>query len=130
MRRSVVFPEPFGPRMPTKPPAGTSIDTPRNTGAVCGGYANAISAARSNPQPNHRAAAERRIAERFLVVAIAKIGDPAHDLQPLQHRPRRAGVPDVVARRFVDAAERTEARIDVAHAAAAAALEEGRPRPV
>ena len=32
-RSSVVLPEPFGPRMPTKPPAGTRIDTPSSTGA-------------------------------------------------------------------------------------------------
>ena len=32
-RSSVVLPEPFGPRMPTNLFAGTSIDTPRSTGA-------------------------------------------------------------------------------------------------
>ena len=29
---SVVLPDPFGPRMPTNPPSGTSSETPRSTG--------------------------------------------------------------------------------------------------
>ena len=42
-----LLPEPLGPRMPTNPSAGTSIETPRRIGA--GPYENAMSAARSNP---------------------------------------------------------------------------------
>ena len=89
-RSSVVLPEPFGPRIPTKPPAGTSSETPRRTGVACAVYENVTSAARSNPQPHHPAASERRVAERFLVVAIEEVRDAAEELQtvPATSTPR------------------------------------------
>ena len=68
-RSNVVFPEPLGPRIPTKPLAGTSSETPLSTGAASGRYEKVTSAARSNPQPHHSGSAQRRVAQRFLVAS-------------------------------------------------------------
>ena len=72
-----------------------SSDTPRSTGcaAVVG---ELTSAARSNPQPHHAAAAERREPERFLVVAIEQVRRRGRTTsRPPTMRNEAPSVPDV-----------------------------------
>src|SRR5687767_13607532 len=121
-RSKVVFPEPLGPRIPTKLSAGISIVTPRSTGARPG-YAKTTSAACSNAQPSHRAASESGEAEHLLVLAVEQVLDASVHLELARDAPRRARVPDVVALRVEQPAECAVRRFDRQHATPAAAAD-------
>src|SRR5688572_1350498 len=103
---SVVLPEPFGPRMPTKPPSGTCSDTPRSTGAWP--YANSMSAACSNADTGEEAARQRRKAEDFLVIAVEEIVHASEDRDAVDQSPGGAAVPCRVAAAFEYPAERAQ----------------------
>src|SRR4051794_9396977 len=84
-RSSVVLPDPFGPRMPTNPFAGTSIVTPRSTAADP--YEKKTSAACSNPQSCHEPAGERREPVDLFVRPVEQVLDPSKQLE-LPGQPR------------------------------------------
>ena len=87
------------------------MDTPKTMSAAC-----------SNPHPRHRAAAERRVSEHFLVAAIEEVLDAAEELEVSQIVPRGARIPDGVTRAASNRPPNVpNARFDVEHASPAAA---------
>ena len=92
---SVVLPDPFGPRMPTRAPDATSSETSRTTGRP--GEATRPAArtqnerlrAEINTDADHAQAARRGVAEGFFVLAIEQVEAASEDLDVAASRARR-----------------------------------------
>src|SRR4051794_37869489 len=105
-RSNVVLPEPFGPRMPTNPFAGTPMVTPRRTAADP--YEKKTSAACSNPQSCHEAAGERGEPVHLLVRPVEQVFDSSEQLELARQVCGDSGIPHRVAGRIEQPAKRSE----------------------
>src|SRR6476659_3871919 len=132
---SVVLPEPFGPRMPTKAPGATSSDTSPTTrrgvpeARLRPPYENDRLWADSNPHTSKHRPAERRVAIHFFVRPIEQVQRAPVDLDPGSHAPAGAGVKDEEAWRGEQPPESPVVRLDIEHCPARARFGERRDRP-
>src|SRR5206468_12313289 len=113
--RSVVLPEPLGPRRPTIVPCRTSKDTLSSTSRALArrSYANETLSTCSNANSHHRAASQCRISECFLVSSIRQVQDARRHVDAAGDAHARAGVDVEVSRRKEQTAETSEVRLDV-----------------
>src|SRR5438067_8692167 len=130
-RRSVVFPDPFGPRTPTIVPRWTANDTSSSTASRA--YAKRTLSTCSNADTDDGAATQRRKSKRLFVFAVGNVEQPRVRVQVARHAKRAADVRNRVSGRVEESAERAEVRLDVEHARSRCHVSEerdaiGRPR--